>query len=119
MLNPSARNSKRIESRRGSRKLRCRDKSVEMVPGPVRILHPALPCAYCAGNIKAEVSNQRPTVGLSSLPLAMRLGQLTLPVLALSKLRPRVKGMPLQRVVMPVSAHPPAITAADPRVRAF
>ena len=113
-LKASARNSRRVVSRIGSRNSRCRDMSVETVPGPIRMLRPELPCTYCGGNTKAEVSNQRPTVGLSSFWLAIRFGQLVLPVLALSKFRLSVDATPLERVVMPLSAHPPAIAAPRP-----
>src|SRR5262245_50618167 len=107
-LNASARNSILTLSRFGHRNNRCKDASVETVPGPVRMLRPALPCTYWTGNTKADVSNQRFTDGRSGLPLAIRLGQFTFPVLALSKLRFSVNGTPLAMVVIAVRLKPPA-----------
>ena len=118
-LNPSALNSTRIPSRHLIGKFRCNETSVLTIPGPVKILRPALPITYGAGNTNADVSNHFATAGLSNLPFAIRFGQLVVPVFALSKFRFRVNGSPPDKVVIPLNAQPPNKYDAGPDVTYF
>jgi hypothetical protein len=71
------------------------EKSKFTRPGPYRIFRPALPYVNGAGVAKADVSNQRSTVGFDNVPSPMRSGRFPVPVLTVGALSVGVNGNPV------------------------
>jgi hypothetical protein len=94
------------------------------VPGPSRVLRPALPNVPGAGNAKADVSNQRSGVRFERVGSPTTFGrsfapkpsvERPVPLLSMSESRATVNGLPVWSVTMPKVCQPLKIVESQPR----
>src|SRR5436189_86473 len=109
-------NSARNSSQRASEKRNFLnvEKSICFVPGPCRILRPALPNSRKPGLRNADVSIHRLILRWSSgsEPLPTRSGRELQQFVVLGELRS--KGSPSESVTIPFTCHPPSAVSFQP-----